>query len=115
MRRNLLLTVALAVAGFLVVVGSAGARQDELLDSGSAGVQVDLPAGQDLPPLDSLPQCSNQGDDDADGAMDVADPECSGPLDDTEDQAEPTEPPDARGASRRSAGGPGAGPGRRPR
>ena len=112
MRRNFLLTIALAVAALVVVVGTAGAKQD-LLDSGSAGVDVNLPEGQDLPPIDSTPECSNLRDDDEDSNIDLADADCAGPLDDSEaeetapgDDPEvpvepPVEPPD----------GPGTGPG----
>jgi murein DD-endopeptidase MepM/ murein hydrolase activator NlpD len=89
MRRNFVLTIALAVAALVVAAGNAGARQD-LLDSGSSGVDVNLPAGEELPAVDSVPECSNLRDDDEDASVDLADPDCSGPLDDTE--AEETEP-----------------------
>ncbi len=83
MRRKLLLTLALAVFGGLMVAGNAGAG-DGLLDTSTSGVGVNLPGGEDLPPLGSLPQCSNLRDDDGDGHTDLADAGCSGPLDGNE-------------------------------
>src|SRR5215210_5034606 len=91
MRRNFLLTIALAVTGVLIVVGSAGAR-DDVIESGSAGVDIIVPGGADLPPLAQLPQCSNLSDDDGDGATDLGDPDCAGPLDDEEAGPPPEEP-----------------------
>ena len=73
------------------MVGSAGARTD-LLDTGNGGVQINLPAGEDLPPLGSLPECANLRDDDDDGSTDLADPDCGDPLDNSE--ADSTAPPD---------------------
>jgi murein DD-endopeptidase MepM/ murein hydrolase activator NlpD len=104
MRRNFLLTIALAVAGLVVVAGTAGARQ-ELLDSSDSGVEINLPGGEDLPPLEAAPQCANLEDDDEDGRTDLDDPDCTDPLDDDEAPApapepEPEIPP-----------GPGTGPG----
>ncbi len=85
--------IALAVAGILVVVGSAGAkRQEDLLGSGSSGVKVDLPPGQDLPPLGSVPECGDLRDNDEDGLFDLDDPQCETGVDDLEAE-DPTEPP----------------------
>ena len=83
MRRKLLLTIALAVAGTTAVVGTAGGA-DRLLDVGSDGVDVNIPGGENLPPIGSLPACSNVKDDDGDGATDLADGGCNGPLDSSE-------------------------------
>jgi hypothetical protein len=83
MRRKLLLTLALAVFGALMVAANAGAG-DGLLDTSSSGVGVNVPGGENLPPLGSLPQCSNLRDDDGDGNTDLADAGCSGPLDGNE-------------------------------
>ena len=91
MRRNFLLAIALAVTGALIVVGSAGARTD-LLDTGNGGVEINLPEGEDLPPMGSLPECANLRDDDDDGSTDLADPDCGDPLDNSE--ADSTAPPD---------------------
>src|SRR5687767_3995901 len=88
MRRNLLVDIALAVCGALVVAGSAGARQ-ELLGSGSSGVDVQLPEGEELPPLGPVPECANLEDDDEDGAMDLDDPGCADALDDDEADVDP--------------------------
>ena len=83
MRRHFLVTIAFAVLGVLVAAASAGAAGD-LLGTDSAGVGVDISGGQDLPPLGSLPECSNTTDDDADGTVDLDDADCDGPLDNTE-------------------------------
>src|SRR5215211_1551689 len=83
MRRHFLVTIAFAVLGVLVAAASAGAAGD-LLGTDSAGVGVDISGGQDLPPLGSLPECSNTADDDADGTVDLDDADCDGPLDNTE-------------------------------
>ncbi|MGI9019947.1 MAG: hypothetical protein ACR2G3_04475, partial [Solirubrobacterales bacterium] len=109
MRRNFLLTIALAVTGVLVVVGSAGARGG-LLDSSSSDVGISLPGGEELPPLGTLPQCSNLDDDDGDGSTDLADPDCAGPLDN--DEAGPTAPPEPEPPPPvEPPPGPGTGPG----
>ena len=83
MRRHFLVTIAFAVLGVLVAAGTAGAQGD-LLGTDSAGVGVDIPGGGDLPPLDSLPECSNTKDDDSDGNVDLDDADCTDPLDNTE-------------------------------
>ena len=93
MRRNLLLTIALAVAGTAVVGGSA-VGADRLLNSGSSGVDVNIPGGENLPPIGSLPACSNLKDDDGDGKVDLGDPGCSGPNDGDEYNPAPQPPPD---------------------
>ncbi len=108
MRRNFLLAIALTITGALVVVGSAGARGG-LLDSSEQGVGINLPGGENLPPLGSLPQCANLRDDDGDGRTDLADGDCSGPLDNSEAGAAvppPTDPPPTDPPP-----GPGTGPG----
>ena len=62
-----------------MLAGSAGAkRQDDgLIDTSSAGVEVDLPGGEELPDVEGLTECSNRGDDDGDGKLDLDDPECA--------------------------------------
>jgi hypothetical protein len=94
MRRNLLVTIALAVTGALIAAGSAVAQND-LLGSGSGGVEVQLPGGQELPPLDDAPECANLRDDDGDGIEDLNDPDCTDALDASE--APGAEPPDPGG------------------
>ncbi len=65
-RKPLLGLVVLVTA---IGAGTAGAHSS----SGAAGTGVAL-----------IPQCSNRVDDDGDGLVDLADPGCSGPLDDSE-------------------------------
>jgi murein DD-endopeptidase MepM/ murein hydrolase activator NlpD len=83
MGRKLLLTLALGVLGAVVVTGT-GIASGGLLDSSKSGVSVNLPGGQNLPPVNALPACSNGKDDDGDGLVDLADPGCSGALDNDE-------------------------------
>src|SRR3954471_12154387 len=83
MGRKLLLIVALGVLG-AIVAASSGIASGGLLDSSKTGVSVNLPGGQNLPPVNALPACSNGTDDDGDGLVDMADPGCSGPLDSDE-------------------------------
>jgi hypothetical protein len=71
------------VLGASVVAGTASGS-DSLLGVGEGGVQINLPNGQNLGNLQALPQCSNLADDDGDGLKDLADPDCTGPLDATE-------------------------------
>jgi hypothetical protein len=66
MTRKLLLIIALGTALAVVTAGSA------------TSVTVDLPSGQ------VLTQCSDLADNDGDGAVDLGDPGCSGPLDGSE-------------------------------
>jgi Transglycosylase SLT domain len=82
MRRRFLLIVGLAVLGTSIVAGTAGAGS--VIGVGEGGVQIDLPNGTDLDQLQALPQCSNLADDDGDGLTDLADADCTGPLDATE-------------------------------
>jgi Transglycosylase SLT domain/Peptidase family M23 len=85
MRRRLPLTLGLAVLAASVVAGTAsGADSGSVIGVGEGGVQINLPNGQDLGNLQVLPQCSNLADDDGDGLKDLADPDCTGPLDATE-------------------------------
>src|SRR5215211_255503 len=83
MGRKLLLILALGVLGAIVAAG-AGVASGGLLDSSTSGVSVNLDGGQNLPPVEELPACSNTSDDDGDGLVDLADPGCSGPLDNDE-------------------------------
>ncbi len=83
MGRKLLLTLALGILGAVVAAGT-GMASGGLLDSSKAGVSVNLSGGQNLPPVDALPACSNGKDDDGDGLVDMKDPGCSGTLDNNE-------------------------------
>jgi Transglycosylase SLT domain len=90
MRRQFLLALALAGLGVAVTAGTVNAA-GPLLGIGQDGVSVNLPGGSDVN-LNVLPQCANLGDDDGDGLKDLADPGCSGPLDNSEVNAAPTPP-----------------------
>jgi transglycosylase-like protein with SLT domain len=107
MRRQLLIITALAVLG--AAIAAAVASASSLLQTGSNGVQITLPGGQQLPPIGALPQCTNLKDDDGDGLVDLADPDCSGPLDQSE--AGPPPPPDDGGGSSSGGGGSSSGGG----
>ena len=103
MRRNLLLTLGLAILGMVVVAATAGAGGGSVVGVGSSGVEINIPDGGNLPEVDVLPQCSNLADDDGDGVKDLSDPDCSGPLDSTESGSagvpttpEPADPQPAR-------------------
>jgi Transglycosylase SLT domain len=89
MRRKLLLTIALAILAAAVAASAVNAQTD-LLDQGTGDVNINLPGGQDVPDVGGqapdvggqvLPACSNGSDDDGDGAVDLGDPGCTGPLD----------------------------------
>ncbi len=84
MTRKLLLVIGLAILGGCLVAGTAGAGSGSIVGTGENGVTVNLPDGQDLDQVQVLPQCSNLADDDGDGVKDLADPDCTGPLDATE-------------------------------
>ena len=78
--------------------GAVNAAQGEnLIGIGESGVSINLPGGIELPDVGAglLPGCANLGDDDGDGAVDLADPGCSGPLDGDEYNAPPAPEPDA--------------------
>ena len=113
MRRRLPLSIGLAILCACVVAGTA-AGQGSVIGVGESGVQVDIPNGQNLDQLEVLPQCSNRNDDDGDGLVDLADPDCSNPLDATESGSnglpeEPAPPaPPADGGGNGGAGGGGS-------
>ncbi len=108
--------IALAFAALVAVAGTAGA-QGGLIDASESGVGINLPGGEDLPPLDELPQCANLRDDDDDGRTDLADADCAGPLDNSEAAAAPPPVPEPEPEPEPEIPpGPGTGPGtRRPR
>ncbi|MDQ3759937.1 MAG: lytic murein transglycosylase, partial [Actinomycetota bacterium] len=89
MKRQLQLVVALALFGACLLAASAAAGGINL-GSGEGSVDVDLPGGSNLPPVE-LPACSNTKDDDGDGRVDLLDPGCSGPGDG--DESNPAPPP----------------------
>ena len=111
MRRRLPLSIGLAILCACVVAGTA-AGQGSVIGVGESGVQVDIPNGENLDQLEVLPQCSNRNDDDGDGLVDLADPDCSNPLDATESGSNglPEEPaPPAPPADDGGNGGAGGG------
>jgi len=82
LRNRLGLILALAAFGLVVVAAVAGAQGGNLLGNGQGDVSIDLPSGEELGPAGgTLPACSNLSDDDGDGATDLADGGCTGPLD----------------------------------
>src|SRR5918997_861610 len=113
MKRKLPLTIALAVLGATVTAGTAAGGPGSLIGVGEGGVQINLPEGGNLQNLELIPQCANTADDDADGVIDLNDPDCTGPLDATEsgtgapapEPTEPTEPVDTGGGTGAGGGG----------
>jgi len=105
------LTIALAVLGATVVAGTAGAGSGSLIGVGEGGVQINLPEGGKLQNLELIPQCSNRKDDDGDGLLDLADPDCTGPLDATESGTGAPPPPTAPTTPDKPAGNSGGGKG----
>ncbi len=75
MTKKLLLIIALGTA--LAVIGAGTATSVTVVDLGN-GVTAQVPTGS------ALPQCADLTDNDGDGKVDLADPDCSGPLDTTE-------------------------------
>lgn len=99
MRSKLSLTICLAAFAACVVAGTA-VGQDEVVGSGEGAVEIDLPDGEQLEDLESLPACSNLADDDADQLVDLDDPECTSPLDTSESDSSAPTSGGAGGASR---------------
>jgi hypothetical protein len=91
MTKKLLLTIALGTA---LAVFAAGTATSVTVDLGK-GLKVQVPTSG------ALPQCADLDDNDGDGATDLADSGCSGPLDTSEYT------PPAGGGS--GAGAPGSG------
>jgi murein DD-endopeptidase MepM/ murein hydrolase activator NlpD len=90
MRRKL--TLAIALVGFALAtalgVGMAGADQVSGLGDGQAiGTTPTTPALPSAQP----PACSNEADDDGDGSIDLEDPDCSSPSDQSEEPEAPAE------------------------
>src|SRR5262245_40964951 len=80
MRKRLLLTISLGAAMAIIAAGTATSVT-------TGEIQVAVPADG------ALPECSNLADDDLDGLVDRADPDCTGPLD-TSEAPDPSTPPD---------------------
>jgi hypothetical protein len=84
MRKKLLVIIALGGALAIIAAGSASS-----LSLGTGDVQVTVPGtgdsgGSTGGVTGALPACSNLSDDDGDGLVDMQDPGCSSPLDDSE-------------------------------
>jgi hypothetical protein len=112
MRRKLLLIVGLGVLAASLVAGTAVGQGGGVVGVGEGGVQIDIPGGENLEDVQVLPQCSNLADDDGDGITDMADPDCSGPLDGSESGSsgvpappEPTPEPPTGGGGGGGGGG----------
>jgi hypothetical protein len=96
MRQKLALTIALASFGLATALGVGLAGAD--LGGPAAGENVIAPPGAPEPPALSTPStpapaCSNGVDDDGDGLVDLNDPDCLEPADESEapEPAAPTE------------------------
>src|SRR5262249_32688183 len=79
MRKKLLLTIALGAALAIVAAGTA------ISGTVSVGqIQVNVPGVGGTTTTQLLPQCADLTDNDGDGLVALADPDCSGPLDTSE-------------------------------
>jgi hypothetical protein len=79
MTRKLILTIALGTALAVIAAGTASSLATDVGD----GIQAQIPSA------DPLPQCSDLKDNDKDGKIDLADPQCAGPLDNNESSNKP--------------------------
>jgi hypothetical protein len=89
MRNKLALTIALASFGVVTAlgVGFAGAEDTATTESSEAVAPLSTtPLAPAVPP----PACSNELDDDHDGLVDSADPDCSSPADTSEEPEQPS-------------------------
>ncbi|HET6829833.1 MAG TPA: peptidoglycan DD-metalloendopeptidase family protein [Solirubrobacterales bacterium] len=83
MRNRLVITLVLGALLAVVAAGAVSAQSND--------VSVNLPGGGTVDTGEALPACSNLGDDDGDGLVDLGDPGCSSALDgDETDTAPPT-------------------------
>jgi hypothetical protein len=85
MRNKLSLIIALAAFGVVTALGVGFAGADELTTT-EATTPATPPAA---PATSDRPACSNEVDDDGDGLVDMEDPDCESPTDNSE---EPTPP-----------------------
>jgi len=89
MRNKLALTIALASFGVVTAlgVGFAGAEDTATTESSEAVAPLSTtPLAPAVPP----PACSNELDDDQDGLVDSADPDCGSPADSSEESEQPS-------------------------
>jgi hypothetical protein len=82
MRNKLALSIALASFGVVTALGVGFAAAEELSDAGPAETPAPLTTAPATPA--DAPACSNQVDDDADGAVDGGDGDCVSPTDPSE-------------------------------
>src|SRR5262245_60757400 len=94
MTKKLLVTIALGVA--LAIIGAGTAAS---ITVGAGDVTTTVPS------QDPIPQCSDLMDNDGDGLVDMNDPGCGSPLDDSE--YNPASSADSGGGGASSGGGSG--------
>jgi transglycosylase-like protein with SLT domain/peptidase M23-like protein len=104
MRHKLALTIALAgfAAATALGVGMAGAEPSTGLGDGQT---VDGITTAPALPSPEAPACSNQADDDGDGQVDLADPDCASPSDTDEASAASAEEAEAQPEGALAGGG----------
>ncbi len=93
MRDKLALTIALASFAVVTALGVGMAGADPL--GTTTGTTTTAPTGLSTTPLPSVqtPACSNGIDDDGDGLVDMADPDCASPTDNSEAPTPPAPNP----------------------
>ena len=88
MRNKLALIIALASFGVITALGVGFAGADELSTPSGETTTPAVPAA----PATTAPACSNEVDDDGDGLIDMEDPNCESPEDNSEEPASPASP-----------------------
>jgi len=92
MRNKLALIIALASFGVVTALGVGFAGADELsTTSGEATTPLTTTPAVPATPA-TTPACSNEVDDDGDGLVDMEDPNCESPEDDSEEPTPPASP-----------------------
>jgi murein DD-endopeptidase MepM/ murein hydrolase activator NlpD len=109
MRHKLALTIALAGFAAITALGVGMADADSVTGLGSSQATEPIPAapGPQATAPASKPACSNGADDDADGLVDMEDPDCTSPADTSE---APEPPPAEAGGEAAPAAGEAAAP-----
>ncbi len=90
MRNKLALIIALASFGVVTALGVGFAGAEEL-STGSGEATTPLTPTPAMPSA-TIPACSNEVDDDGDGLIDMEDPNCESPQDDSEEPTPPASP-----------------------
>ncbi|MFL5899699.1 MAG: lytic murein transglycosylase [Solirubrobacterales bacterium] len=85
MRNKLALTIALASFGVVTALGVGFAGADQLSSGEATGPLTVVPTVAEA----TQTACSNEIDDDGDGLLDSADPDCASPADPSEEPAPP--------------------------